>query len=498
MKLCILKLVFLMVVFFVLSRAAALSAEDPRQKANVDPQTWQKRVAEDPYYPRFHVAPPFGWMNDPHPVFFKGVYHVFYQYSFLPDQPYGGPHCWGHAASKDLTHWKHYPPAITPQDHGIAPDRHIYSGCLVDNDGVGTAIYTIENRDVWIATSGDDELARFAKYARNPVIKGPPPGLEIEGGMRDPWAWKEDDGWYMIIGSGIKGGRGPVLPLYRSTDLTDWEYLHPLYLGDPKVESKFCECPSFFQIGEKHVLALSHRASYRVGRYANHRFTAEKVGRLDYGQIYVPQFVFDDKGRTIMFGWAGGWGGDPRSREAQTKAGWTGMQTIPRVVSLGDDGRLRFEPAKELQALRREHQQLRDVSLQANATRVIDAVRGAWLEIKATIRPDRVKKVGIVLLDGSQTMEIAYHRQEKTVHLGEFTAPLPLEKDQALQLHVFVDGSVLEVFANRRVCLTRRFYPSQPEQLRVGLFARDGRATLEKLDAWTMGSHWVEKEARSK
>ena len=105
-------------------------------------------VAADPYYPKYHVAPPVGWMNDPHPVFFKGAYHIFYQYSYLPDNPYGGPHSWGHAISSDLVHWRHMPVAITPKEHGISKDRHIWSGCVVDNGGIGTAIYTIDNIDV--------------------------------------------------------------------------------------------------------------------------------------------------------------------------------------------------------------------------------------------------------------------------------------------------------------------------------------------------------------
>ena len=211
-------------------------------------------------------------MNDPHPIYFKGAYHIFYQYSFLPDSPYGGPHCWGHAMSGDLVRWIHMPPAITPKDHGIGADRHIWSGCLVDNGAVGTAIYTIENIDIWVSTSTDDNLATFKKHAANPAIRGPPPGLPIAGGMRDPWIWKEDDGWYLIVGSGLEGGKGAVVPLYKSLDLLHWQYLHPIYQGNPAVDGGFCECPAFFPLGNKHVLFLSNQATYLVGRYENHRF----------------------------------------------------------------------------------------------------------------------------------------------------------------------------------------------------------------------------------
>ena len=262
----------------------------------------RQRVAADPCYPKYHVAPPVGWMNDPHPIYFKGAYHIFYQYSCLPDDPYGGPHRWGHAAGSDLVHWRHLPVAITPKDHGIGEDRHIWSGCLVDNGGAGTAVYTIENIDVWISTSPDNDLATFRKHPGNPVIHGPPPGLEIEGGMRDPWAWKEADGWYLIVGSGLKGGKGAVVLLDKSPDLMHWQYLHPLYQGNAAQDGGFCECPAFFPLGDKHVLLLSNQATYLVGRYENHRFLPERRGRLDYGGVYVPQSILDDKGRRILWG----------------------------------------------------------------------------------------------------------------------------------------------------------------------------------------------------
>ena len=267
-------------------------------------------------------------MNDPHPIYFKDTYHVFYQYSCLPDDPYGGPHRWGHAASHDLVHWQHLPVAITPRS--MASARIATSGRVAWSTTAASGRRSTRSRTSTSGCppAGDKDLATFRKYPGNPVIQGPPPGLEIEGGMRDPWVWKESDDWYLILGSGLKGGQGAVVPLYKSSDLIHWQYLHPLYQGSAGQDGGFCECPAFFPLGDKHVLLLSNQATYLVGRYENHRFLPERRGRLDYGGVYVPQSVLDGKGRRISWGWVL----ETRGRDAQRQAGWAGMQTLPRVL----------------------------------------------------------------------------------------------------------------------------------------------------------------------
>jgi len=38
-------------------------------------------MAHDPHYPTYHFAGPESWINDPNgPIFYKGKYHLFYQF----------------------------------------------------------------------------------------------------------------------------------------------------------------------------------------------------------------------------------------------------------------------------------------------------------------------------------------------------------------------------------------------------------------------------------
>ena len=52
-------------------------------------------VTADDLRPQYHAVPPSNWMNDPNgPIFYKGLYHLFFQYN--PDAAVFGVINWGH------------------------------------------------------------------------------------------------------------------------------------------------------------------------------------------------------------------------------------------------------------------------------------------------------------------------------------------------------------------------------------------------------------------
>jgi len=65
------------------------------------------------------------------------------------------------------------------------------------------------------------------------------------------------------------------------------------------------------------------------------------------------------------------------------------------------------------------------------------------------------------------------------------TAPLLLG-DEPLRLRVFIDKSVVEVFANGRQCVAARVYPERGDSLGVSLRAQGQDAELLAFDAWQM------------
>ncbi len=65
-------------------------------------------------------------------------------------------------------------------------------------------------------------------------------------------------------------------------------------------------------------------------------------------------------------------------------------------------------------------------------------------------------------------------------------------------MRVFIDRSLIEVFANGRQCLTVRAYPERDDSNGVSLFACGGSASLVSLDAWQMRSIWPELASRER
>ena len=65
-------------------------------------------------------------------------------------------------------------------------------------------------------------------------------------------------------------------------------------------------------------------------------------------------------------------------------------------------------------------------------------------------------------------------------------APFGLKPGELLKLRVFVDKSVVEVYANDRQAIGRRVYPTRNDSLGVTLFAAGGSAQFQSVAAWEM------------
>jgi beta-fructofuranosidase len=358
-----------------------------------------------------------------------------------------------------------------------------------------------------LATSLDDDLIAWEKHPANPVIAAPPAGVETVI-FRDHAVWKENGAWHQLVGSGIKDVGGAAL-LYRSADLIEWEYLHPIYLGDinrrePLWTGLCWECPDFFALGDRHVLMFSIVDEHDglgvaslVGDYAGLRFTPVREDLADHGStFYAPQSFLDERGRRIMFGWLR----ETRSEQAQRNAGWSGVMSLPRVLTLLPDGALGMAPVPEVEGLRGSHQSFNDLAI-AEETEI---ARGDALEIAAAIDPGSAAECGLKVRcspDGAEETLICYDRSSRTLTVDarrstrdpeatgkRRSVAIDLSPDGLLKLRIFIDRSVIEVFVNGRTCLTERVYPSLRESLGVRLFARDGEATFRTLDAWELNA----------
>ncbi|MGI8458999.1 MAG: hypothetical protein ACR2LI_12925 [Propionibacteriaceae bacterium] len=327
-------------------------------------------MTDDPTFPVLHGRPRRGWLNDPNGLCrIDGCYHVFFQ--FNPDAPVHDQIAWGHISSRDLLHWAEEPVALVPRPGQV--DAHgCWSGCLVVNDGVPTAIYTAVRADptdaeVTLAT-GERDLRR---WSQGTGIVGRPDDPEISE-VRDPFVFHLDGVRYAVQGAGRATTDGrPQLLCYRCDDLSSWVPLGALLTGDDPIAAKVAnasiwECPNLFELDGRWVLVISlwRAASDGVGmlsgvRYLTGalehrgeglRFVPASGGDLDSGPAYYAPQVLAEPDRVLLWGWA--WELD-RTPEQTAAAGWAGSLTFPRELSLRD-GELIARPAAELLGLRRE------------------------------------------------------------------------------------------------------------------------------------------------
>jgi len=167
---------------------------------------------------------------------------------------------------------------------------------------------------------------------------------------------------------------------------------------------------------------------------------------------------------------------------------------------------------------------------------VLEKVSGDCLELMVDIRPGSDKPCGVKVrrsCDGEEETVISYDHGKKHLRIDVSKssldkgivyhtfvqnydgknntpkasenllvtaqeAPFELKAGEPLRLRIFVDRTILEVFANDRQCMTQRIYPARPDSVGVSLFSRDGKAAFTSVRAWDMAPIEVQAAAKGK
>ena len=496
----------------------------------------RKRLAADPYRPLYHFTSPESGLNDPNGLcFWQGLWHLFYQ-AFPPEDP--RPH-WGHAVSEDLVRWRDLPYAISP-----GPEEGCWSGATLVEPRRVIAMYHGHQLGNVVAVADDPLLLNWEKLTGDTVIPnacpiweaatgrenllgGTPPAGAINS-VYDPCIWKQGDTYYSISGGclphGPSGRRLRNQFLYRSRDLATWEYLHPFIEEDIYgLPGDDGGCPYFWPIGDRHILLhFSHMSGghYLLGDYdtVRQKFVVSGGGAFNFGAampagVHAPTAAPDGKGGVIALF---------NMNPGKPTPGWDQIMTLPRRLTLSPAGDLLQEPAGNFATLRGQGWSLGQTLLPANHEVVLEPVRGNSLELMAEIDPRGAPAIEIDVLRSPGREEytrITFYRgrgfvdwdrsggwaryQESRDSLialdtsrssvlpdvecrAPEVAPVWLAPDEPLRLHVFLDKSVVEVFANGRQCLAVRAYPGRGDSLGVALQARGRDAMLGSLQAWPM------------
>ncbi len=251
------------------------------------------QVGSELYRPFFHYSPTRNWMSDPNGlVFYKGKYHLFYQYNPQGSQP--ANQSWGHAVSTDLVNWEEKPVAIPVQNGirafsgSVVVDWNNSTGFGIDGKPPLVAIYTgAGNRqDQRIAYSNDEGLT-WTNYNQNPVLTA------TSNQFRDPKVFwhKETQKWIMVVSL----GDNLLVSFYTSSNLKSWTHVD--HFGPVENLSEFWECPDLFKLNvdndpNKAKWVLTHSLpSQHVGQYFIGDFDGQK---FRWAQVAPPGMLIDD------------------------------------------------------------------------------------------------------------------------------------------------------------------------------------------------------------
>jgi beta-fructofuranosidase len=465
----------------IVRAAAAIEAAVPRAQA-------------DPIRPVFHVASPAQWMNDPNgPIYYKGYYHLFYQLHPFSDGD--GPKYWGHVRSRDLAKWEPLPIALWPSTE--LGEQGVWSGCCTIN-GLGKPMifYTSvaigksagTHAEQWAAVS-DDDLITWHKSPANPVLSEALHGEKKIYDWRDPFIFRDGRRTFLVTGGNLNAAKGgeAVVNIYeaQNPELTMWTYRGVLFkLPDSKAGT--VECPNFFKLGDRWVLFVSPygRVQYYVGDFdaQSCRFEAKTNGLLDCGSFYAPNTMQVPGGRRLVWGWVNGFPGGH---------GWNGCLSVPRLLSLSPKGDLRQNPAPELRKLRGKAVEWRNIQLREEGHAFALPGTNA-LEIQADIDMESAGGIQLAIkgaTEGPPILTIDCGDRQLKVQDVHASLNRTDRHPERLNLHIFVDHSVLEVFANEVICVTKVISPLGAGSV-MSIRAANGAAKATRIQAWTVKTIW--------
>jgi fructan beta-fructosidase len=489
----------------------------------------QEPAYDQPWRPQFHFTPPRNFMNDPNgTVFYKGEYHLFYQYN--PEGNVWGHMSWGHAVSPDLVHWQNLPVAL----HEEPGQYMVYSGsAVVDWDNTSglcknpdpqdhsclVAIYTAAYKDrqkQHIAFS-NDRGRTWTNYSGNPVAD-----LDASD-FRDPnvfW-YAAQHKWVMV--AVLADER--TLVIFDSPDLKRW--IKRSTFGPAGDIAGQWECPDLIELPvegsneKKWVLIINRNPGapaggtgvrYLIGKFEGSSFTSEVPDApalwADWGKDFYATNTWNDmppsSKRRVWIGWFSNW----QYANVEPTVLWRGAQSIPRTLMLrryADGLRLVQWPVVELESLRHEQFRIMNATAAEANRKIREAgIKAEVYEFEAELRPGpgddigfRLRKSkdaqtligfdaahGEVYVDRTRSGELSFSKDFPGRHTAK------VEQKERVKLRVFVDRSSIEVFANdgERV-LSERIYPPVGSD-GIELYAKSADARVASFTIWQLDSVW--------
>lgn len=468
----------------------------------------RSEIAEVPFEietPRMPEDPPDTWLTyhlahpgpggaipaDPNcAIYYNGKYHLHYIY-----QSHG--HSFAHLTSDDMVHWEWQPTVLTPPITG----HGMFSGtAFLTKGGKPAIIYHGEGSGRnQIALALDEELNQWSKTIA--VEPRDAAGKPAEMRHWDPDCWLIGDTYYALA-----GGQNPTFS--TSTNLKDWNFEGCLFhddfpedIGVSKDED--VSCANMFRIGDKWMLlCISHYlgARYYLGDFRDGKYLPEQHALLNWAgwDFFAPESLLTPDGRRVMWAWCTPWVNDMQERVKRKKDFdrllneklQPGIQSLPRELSIGDDGSLCIKPLRELESLRRDEKQLENVTIASGETCLLPGISGDTIELEMVFNAPTADAFGVRLFattSGEGGFPILAGNGRDTLTIDYIDPPFTLRDGEDLTLRIFIDKGMVEVFANDRQAAVA-WHDYEPENQHVAVFSDEGEVSIKKIRAWAMNS----------
>ena len=223
----------------------------------------------------------------------------------------------------------------------------------------------------------------------------------------------------------------------------------------------------------------------------NWRRPMQSIYNTNYNDFFAPESVLTPDGRRVMWAWL------CTLNEAINQKT---IQSLPRELSIGEDGNLRIKPLRELETLRFDCISLFDVQAGSPLDRrknsmygpSITELDGDAFEILITIEREEAlkKRFGVWLFADEQQpgLEVMVRPETGTLRLGDTDAPfkvsdLPAGED--VELRIFIDKYLIEVFANNRQAILTSHMDYKSAGKLMG-YAFWFPVTLKSVEIWRM------------
>jgi sucrose-6-phosphate hydrolase SacC (GH32 family) len=423
-----------------------------------------------------HPGPGRAYPGDPNAaIHHQGRYHVHYIYDH-------GGFAFGHWSSTDMVYWKWHPTVLKKGNTG----HGMFSG---------TAFRTLDDRVAIIyhgqgsgrnqlAFALDDNLDSWTQP--QPIIPLAADGTEPKMRHWDPDCWLIGDTYHALSGGGDP-------QMITSKDLKKWIHVGPVFHKDFPDDigtnpGQDVSCANMFKLGDRWMLlCICHDqgARYFLGDFEDGKYLPTHHGAMNWvhRDVFAPESLLTPDGRRVMWAWcllnnSGSQKLEGRDFSALEKRQPTGIQTLPRELSLCKEGTLEIRPLRELEKLRTTPTTMTEVTVKDGQNMMLKDIAGDTIELEVIFAAPQAAEFGLNVLcdkEGNNGVKIASGKDAETLTVGyNNRAPFKLSRDEDLTLRVFIDKCMVEVFANNRQAVLI-WDDNDPSQLGISLFAKAWR-----------------------